>query len=108
MSKSVKKVVENIVYVLNPITKTCEEGDGIVRGIFRVSLIEWNKIGKIVKSKKLIHYEDDYSCGPHGCLITFNLEKIYDRCTILNEVDPNIFDVFEDDSLLDLLRDATS
>lgn len=97
-----------IIYVLNPTTHTCEEGDGIIRGVFKVSLTEWNKIGQIIKTKELSRYEEDFTSGGHGCIIAFNLIKIYNKCIILDDVNPVIFDVFEDDSLLDILREATS
>ena len=97
-----------MIYVLNPTSKTCEDGDGITRGIFKVSLTEWMNIGHIIKTQNITQYEEDFTNGGHGCIIIFNLIKIYNKCIIMDVVDSRIFNVFEDDSLLDILRDATS
>lgn len=71
------------IYVMHPASANCEYNDGIGKGIFKVNKSCWLQIGEALEEMDITYYEEDCTNGGHGCLITYNLLKMYKKCKII-------------------------
>jgi hypothetical protein len=79
----------NKVLIYNPTTKQCEEGDGIKSGYFCLNRDKWLDLRTNVEKYKVQldqNKEYDYSSGGHGCIMTFNLYKLFKKLKVVDSV----------------------
>lgn len=80
---------QDTIIVYNPKNKVCEEGDGIDAGYDEVPKDVWERLKKGIR-QHTPHFdrniEHDYSNGGHGCVMEFNLYKLYQGLIIVKKI----------------------
>jgi len=95
-----------IIYLKSPASEeNCEENDGIPECIFRINKKEWLDIGKILNEDPRYYenIEKDYSSGGHGCILRFNLLKMYKDTKKINFIPDDLYNEICDNHFLDML-----
>lgn len=79
----------SILIVKTQESSRCEDNDGLPECIFIIKKSEWERYGKILEeNKEHATIEHDFSSGGHGCIIYYDLLKMWKEAEILEE-NPN-------------------
>lgn len=83
------EIKRDLIIVYNPKNKLCEDGDGIDSGYDEVPKVDWERLKRGIQKHKS-HFdriiEHDYSNGGHGCIMEFNLYKLYQGLKIVKKI----------------------
>ena len=97
------------IYLKSPASEdNCNLNHGISECIFKISRNDWEIIGEELHEDEA-NYKDvqiDSSCGPHGCILSFNLVEMYDNTEeIFKKKKPSIenFKEIENRDFIDFL-----
>ena len=93
----------SMIYVKNMTTVNCNDDCGISKGVVgKISRKEWVKIGQALKKYQPLtsSIEKDYTSGGHGCVLTFDLLRMYQNAKILTSYSDDL-----DQSFVDLLKE---
>jgi hypothetical protein len=77
---------DSILIVKTPESSRCEDNDGLPECIFIIKKSEWERYGKILEeNKQHTTIEHDFSSGGHGCIIYYDLLKMWKEAEILEQ-----------------------
>lgn len=89
----------DILYMYNATSHLCEEGDGMNSGFFSIKRSEYEKLKEKVEKYEhfLTNVKEEFTSGGHGCILNFNLCKIFNNFQIVVQIPQGIREV--DDAL---------